>query len=134
MRLSTLRCLSQILSEKNSTVDDVIIAYLFVVEWVGIYKEKLWLLSLLDSHWVRSFLFLIMNRLLRDNGGGVIMQDYSFLIRGARIMETRCFSLLHEFLGRLYCLICKTRENSNFWKNGKIVISVKIRNFFLDLG
>ena len=25
---------------------------------------------------------------------------------------------------------CKTREISNFWKNGKIVISVKIRNFF----
>ena len=25
------------------------IAYLFVVEWVGIYKEKLWLLSLLNS-------------------------------------------------------------------------------------
>ena len=24
---------------------------------------------------------------------------------------------------------CKTRENSNFWKNGKIVISVKIQNF-----
>ena len=25
--------------------------------------------------------------------------------------------------------LCKTRENSNFLKNGKIVISVKIRNF-----
>ena len=25
---------------------------------------------------------------------------------------------------------CKTRENSNFWKKGKIVISVKIRNLF----
>ena len=24
---------------------------------------------------------------------------------------------------------CKTRENSNFLKNGKIVISVKIQNF-----
>ena len=24
---------------------------------------------------------------------------------------------------------CQTRENSNFWKKGKIVISVKIRNF-----
>ena len=29
--------------------------------------------------------------------------------------------------------MCKTRENSNLWKNGKIVISVKIQNF-LDLG
>ena len=25
---------------------------------------------------------------------------------------------------------CKTREISNFWKNGKIVISVKILNLF----
>ena len=24
---------------------------------------------------------------------------------------------------------CKTRETSNFWKNGKIVISVKTQNF-----
>ena len=28
------------------------IAYLFVVECVGIYREKLWLLSLLDSNTV----------------------------------------------------------------------------------
>ena len=27
-------------------------------------------------------------------------------------------------------IICKTRENSNFLKKGKIVISIKIRNFF----
>ena len=46
-----------------------------------------------------------MDRLLRDNEGVVIMQDSSFLICGARIMETGCFSLLHEFLGHLYCLI-----------------------------
>ena len=26
--------------------------------------------------------------------------------------------------------VCKTRENSNFRKNGKTVISVKIQNFF----
>ena len=36
----------------NSIVDDIMIAYLFMVEWVGIYKEKLWLLSLLDSDMV----------------------------------------------------------------------------------
>ena len=33
---------------------------------------------------------------------------------------------------RGYCVrdkICKTRENSNFLKTGKMVISVKIRNF-----
>ena len=50
--LPALRCISQIpsyLKGKNSTIDDVMIAYLFEVEWVGIYKEKLWLLSLLDS-------------------------------------------------------------------------------------
>ena len=52
MCLLDLRCLSQILSYlegKNLTVDGVMITYLFVVEWVSIYKEKLWLLSLLDS-------------------------------------------------------------------------------------
>ena len=52
MRLAALRCLSQILSylkRKNSTVDDVMIAYLFVVELVDIFEEKLWLLSLLNS-------------------------------------------------------------------------------------
>ena len=29
---------------------------------------------------------------------------------------------------------CKTRENSNFRKNGKIVISVNKSQIFLDLG
>ena len=38
-----------LLKGKNSIIDSVMIAYLFVVEWVGIYKEKLWLLSLLDG-------------------------------------------------------------------------------------
>ena len=33
------------------------------------------------------------------------MQNSSFLIRGARIMETRCFSLSHESPGHQYCLI-----------------------------
>ena len=28
-----------------------------------------------------------------------------------------------------YVFFCKTRENSNFLKNGKMVISIKIRNF-----
>ena len=40
---------SFLLKGKNSTVDGVMIAHLFLVEWVGIYREKLWLLSLLDS-------------------------------------------------------------------------------------
>ena len=40
---------SFLLKGKNSIIDSVMIAHLFVVEWVGIYKEKLWLLSLLDS-------------------------------------------------------------------------------------
>ena len=38
-----------LLKGKNSTIDGVMIAYLFMVEWVDTYKEKLWLLSLLDS-------------------------------------------------------------------------------------
>ena len=40
---------SFLLKWKKSTISGVIIAYLFVVEWVGIYKEKLRLLSLLNS-------------------------------------------------------------------------------------
>ena len=40
---------SFLLKGKNSTLDGIMIAYLFVVEWVGIYKENLWLLSFLDS-------------------------------------------------------------------------------------
>ena len=39
---------SFLLKGKNLPLDDVMIAYLFVVEWVGIYREKLWLFSLLD--------------------------------------------------------------------------------------
>ena len=41
-----LKSASFLLKEKNSTIDSVMIAYLFVVEWVDIYKL---LLSLLDS-------------------------------------------------------------------------------------
>ena len=43
------KSVSFLLKGKNSTVDGIMIAYLFVVEWVGIYREKLGLLSLLDS-------------------------------------------------------------------------------------
>ena len=43
---------SFLLKGKNSNVDGVMIAYLFVVEWVGIYREKLWLLFLLNSDMV----------------------------------------------------------------------------------
>ena len=57
------------------------------------------------SHWVRSFLFIIMDQLLRDNGGVVIMKDPSFLICGAWIMETGPFSFHTSLLGRLYHLI-----------------------------
>ena len=40
---------SFLLKGKNSTIHGVMIAYLFVVEWVSIYKGKLWLLSFLDG-------------------------------------------------------------------------------------
>ena len=43
------KLVSFLLRGKNSIVHGVMIAYLFVVEWVGIYRKKLWLLSLLDS-------------------------------------------------------------------------------------
>ena len=46
-----------------------------------------------------------MNRLLRDNGGAVIMKDPSFLICGEWIMETGHFSFPTSLLGRLYHLI-----------------------------
>ena len=57
------------------------------------------------SHWVRSFIFLIIYRLLRDNVGVVIMHDLSFLIHGVRIMEIEHFSFYMSFWGRLYHLI-----------------------------
>ena len=38
-------------------------------------------------------------------------------------------SELLYFLGALADETCKTRENSNFLKKGKIVISIKTRNF-----
>ena len=39
--------------------------------------------------------------------------------------------ILHNFGTKFFLRRgeCKTRENSNFLKNGKMVISVKIRNF-----
>ena len=40
---------SFLLKGKNSTIDGVMIVYLFMVGWVGIYEEKAWLLSLLDG-------------------------------------------------------------------------------------
>ena len=47
---------SFLLKGKKSTIDGVMIAYLFMVEWVDIYKEKLWLLFLLDSDTVTLLL------------------------------------------------------------------------------
>ena len=57
------------------------------------------------SHWVRSFIFLIMDRLLRDNGGAVIMKDPSFLICGVWIMEIGHLSFHTGLLGCLHNLI-----------------------------
>ena len=45
----TPKSASFLLKGKNSTIDVVMIVYLFMVEWVSIYKEKLLLFSLLDS-------------------------------------------------------------------------------------
>ena len=67
-----------LLKGKNSTLDGVMIVYLFVVEWVSIYREKLLLLSLLYSDMVslplgEEFLFPYHGPTVRDNGGVVIM-------------------------------------------------------------
>ena len=48
-----------------------------------------------------------MDRLLRDNGGVVIMHDLSFLIRGMWIMEIGHFSFYMSFSGRLHHLISR---------------------------
>ena len=58
-----------------------------MVEWIDIYKGKQWLLSLLDDDMIsfplgEEFPFPYHDRLLRDNGGAVIMKDPSFLICG----------------------------------------------------
>ena len=45
--------------------------------------------------------------------------------RGFETLETPNIFLNPSVLS----LVCKTRENSNFLKNGKMVISVKIQNF-----
>ena len=52
-----------------------------------------------------NFLFLTMDRLLRDNGEVVIMKYPSFLICGEWIMETGHISFSTSLLGRLYHLI-----------------------------
>ena len=71
------------------------------------------------SHWVRSLLFLIMDRLLRDNGEVVIMHDLSFLIRGIRNMEIGHFSFYMSFSSRLYHLISRQGDfNSRTWPWG----------------
>ena len=49
------------------------------------------------SPWVRIFLLIIMDRLLRDNGGVMIMHDFSFLIHRVRIMEIGHFSFYMSF-------------------------------------
>ena len=48
-----------------------------------------------------------------------------------RVMDMSEFDIILEmdWLTAYRVVICKTQENSNFWKNGKIAISVKIRKF-----
>ena len=52
---SPLRWLSQFLSYEKERIQlfmTLLLSTFFVVEWVGIYKGKYWLLSLLDDHMV----------------------------------------------------------------------------------
>ena len=48
-----------------------------------------------------------------------------------RVMDMSEFDVIlgMDWLTAYRVVICKTQENSNFWKNGKIAISVKIRKF-----
>ena len=68
---------------------------------------------------------------------GIIAQDYASVARmigkisnlqarvhGCQQREMTCFETLFKSYN-----FCKTRENSNFHKKGKIVILIKIRNF-----
>ena len=57
-----------------------------------------------------------MDRLLKDNGGVVIMHDLSFLIRGMWIMEIGHFSFYMSFSSCLYHLISRPGDfNSRTW-------------------
>ena len=51
------------------------------------------------------------------------------LTQSIRPSKEFVISSLSNTVERLKFNTCKTRENSNFMKNGKIVISVKIENF-----
>ena len=101
---------SFLLKGKNSTIDSVMIAYLFVVECVGIYKEKLWLLSLLDSDTIsvplgEEFPFPYHGPTVK--GLWRIRDHVRFFFPnpwGADHGDW-AFSLLHEFLDCLYRLI-----------------------------
>ena len=48
-----------------------------------------------------------------------------------RVMDMSEFNVIlgMDWLTAHRVVICKTQENSNFWKNGKIAISVKLRKF-----
>ena len=74
-----------------------------------------------------------------------VAMSYSLSGRaGSKTILINCWWVEDRFSGSLMCPeiqfwnrlcmlffgLCKTRENSNFRKNGKIVISVKIQNFF----
>ena len=101
---------SFLLKGKNSTIDDVMITYLFVVEWVGIYKEKLWLLSLLNSDTVslplgEEFHFPYHGPTVKGQWRSRDHVRFFFLNPWGADHGDWAFSLLQEFLGRLYRLI-----------------------------
>ena len=54
------------------------------------------------------------------------------VMKWEREYEHYMYTLKYECLGLGFCFVgmsCKIRENSNFLKKCKMVISVKIRNF-----
>ena len=81
-------------------------------------------------------MFLISNHLLRIliyNNLRILLKqchldhNHHVLLKASFIQKTLCFEFIVVRYGKDFS--CKTRENSNFLKNGKMVILVKIQNF-----
>ena len=94
-----LKSASFLLKGKNSTIDGVMIAYLFVVEWVGIYKL---LLSLLDSDMVSlplgEFPFPYHGSTIKGQWRSRDRVRFFFPNPWGADHGDWAFSLLHEFL------------------------------------
>ena len=96
-----LKLASFLLKGKNSTIGGVVIAYFFVIEWVGIYE---WLLSLLDSDTVsiplgEEFPFSYHRMTVKGSWRSCDQVRFFFPNPWGAKHGDWVFSLLHEFLG-----------------------------------